>query len=476
MPMAQIAAGHFEPDTVSDGRKILVNLYTEENPTDAARTLRHMMRPGSRDRDTTNAITANVRGVGQADGHAGGKVLVVDGVTVRTFDTDLNTFSALTGNVAGSDAVQFAFSEVEAAILAGGNLFVSTGAAVAGVSDADWATLLSDHGETAVTGIASIGQRVIATYGNRFAYSDTLDFNNTTTLNFYTAESSPDALIGCQVLSGRLYLFGTETIELWVQTGNNDDPFRPQTGSVIQRGCLSAQTIEKLDNTIFFVGDDYTVRRINGLVAQIVSQPWVTRALRRENKADLIASTMEIDNHTFYILNGKLGCYVFDLSTNLWTKWQTYNKNSYDWAYVIEAAGNHYAGSREDGRFAELSRSFLSDYQSDATTFGTEIVLEFSAHLPTLGGRGPIPSIRIDGTKGRGSSADVNQEAIIEMRLSKDDGNTWGDWRPRSSGRQGQYGRRVIWRQNGRAREPQVIAHFRTNDPHLITGVAVGED
>ena len=290
--MAQIAAGHFEPDTVSDGRKILVNLYTEENPTDAARTLRHMMRPGSRDRDTTNAITANVRGVGQADGHAGGKVLVVDGVTVRTFDTDLNTFSALTGNVAGSDAVQFAFSEVEAAILAGGNLFVSTGAAVAGVSDADWATLLSDHGETAFTGIASIGQRLIATYGNRFAYSDPLDFNNTTTLNFYTAESSPDALIGCQVLSGRLYLFGTETIELWVQTGNNDDPFRPQTGSVIQRGCLSAQTIEKLDNTIFFVGEDYTVRRINGLVAQIVSQPWVTRALRRENKADLIASTM----------------------------------------------------------------------------------------------------------------------------------------------------------------------------------------
>lgn len=477
MPMAHVAAGHYEPDGIGDGRKVAKNLYSEPNENDPNRPMRHLVRPGSLDRDTGNILNTVPRGIGQTDGHANGHVLVVDDTIVRTFDPSSLAWGSLTGSLVGSDRAQMAFSEVEGAILSGGSIYVSTGSAVAAASDADYATLLSNHSQTAFTSITSLGQRLIATYGSRFCYSDTLDFNNTTTLSFYTAESSPDALVAAVALQGSLYLFGTETIERWIETGDNDAPFRPQTSSVMNRGCLARDTIVQLDNTLFFVGDDYAVYRLDGLTPRVISKPWVARKLRTENASDLIASVMELEGHSFYILSGKNGTYVCDAGNrHEWIVWETYGEDAYEWAHIVEAAGNHYAASRLYSRFAQLSRDYTSDYKPAANTFGTEIVFEFSAHLPVMGGRKAIPTIRVDGTKGRGSASDVNSDAFIEMALSKDNGITKGSYRARSTGKQGEFRKRAIWRQNGRAREPQVVAFFRSNDPAIINGVVVGAD
>lgn len=469
MPMARVAAGHYEPDGAGDGRKVCINLYSEPNENDPNRPMRHVLRPGSEDRDSGNVLTSIPRGIGQVDGHADGKILVVDGSVVRTVTTSA-AWGALTGTIAGSDRVRMAFSEVEGAILSGGQIYVSTGSAVAQASDADYATQLSNHSQTGFLDIASIGQRLLFIYGSRLGWSETLDFNNTATTYFLTTEDSPDANVALAVLNARVYVFGTETTQVFVQTGQEGaSAFRPQVGSTIQRGCLSKHTVQQLDNTLFWVGDDYNVYRLNGLTPVLLSKPWVARRLRSENVADLVATRMEIEGHSFYILSGVNGCYVYDALTNEWFLWQTYEQDTWEWAQLVEASGQYFAISRLNSALAELSRL-------NQTDLGEEIVIEWTAHLPVMGGRRPIPSIRVDGTKGRGSAADVNEDAFISMALSKDNGITLGTYRPRSIGKQGEYRKRAIWRQNGRAREPQVIAFFRSNDPQMINGVAVGED
>jgi len=469
MPMARVAAGHYEPDGVGDGRKVCINLYSEPNENDPNRPMRHVVRPGAADRDTGNVLTSTPRGIGQVDGHADGKMLVVDGSTVRTVTTS-GVWGSLAGSISGSDRVRMAFSEVEGAILSGGQIYVSTGTAIAQATDADYATHLSNHSQTDFLDIASIGQRLLFIYGSRLGWSDTLDFNNTATTYFLTTEDSPDANVGLSVLNARVYVFGTETTQVFVQTGQEGAAaFRPQVGSTIQRGCLSKHTIQQLDNTLFWVGDDYNVYRLNGLTPQLLSKPWLSRKLRAENIADLVATRMEFEGHSFYILNGANGCYVFDALTGEWFLWKSYGQNTLEWAQIVEASGSHFAISRLGSSFVQLGREF-------ATDLGVEIVLEWTAHLPVLGGRKAIPSIRVDGTKGRGSAADVNADAFISMALSKDNGITVGNYRPHSIGKQGEYRKRAIWRQNGRAREPQVIAFFRSNDPMMVNGVAVGED
>ncbi|MEM8615308.1 MAG: hypothetical protein AAGF20_00080 [Pseudomonadota bacterium] len=476
MPFATLASSHYVRDGIGDPQKILINAYSEENETDPQRRAKLVRRPGSRNLDTGAVIQSNLRGIGQADGHASGHIILIDDATVRTYDPDAGTYGTLTGTLTGSDRAQITFQALEGAILSGGDLFVSTGTSVAAVSDADWATLLSDHSQTDFTSITSISQRLIATYGDRAAFSDTLDFNNTTTLSYVTAESAPDGIVGAAVAGGLLYLFGSKTVEPWIPTGDSTLPFRVQR-PVIQRGCLARDTIKLLDNTLFFVADDYTVRRIDGVVTRVVSVPWVVRALEAENPSDLIASVMEVENHSFYIINGVKCCLVYDIPTQEWIGFQTYGSDTWAPTRIIQVGSQLYAAGRNDKTFVQLSRSYVSDNQADAGTFGTEIVVDFTAHVSVPGGRPAIPSIRLDGVRGRGAASDVTQEAMVEMALSKDGGNTFGPWRSRSLGRQGQYGRRPpIWRQNGRANEEQLIMRFRSNDFAAVTAVALGED
>lgn len=476
MPNAQVASSHYEPDGVGDGRKILINCYPEANPTDAGRPMRLIGIPGSIDADTGDTITGTIRGAVQTDGHAGGAILINDGTTVRTLDPSGPTWGTLTGTVAGTDRAQWTFSENEGACLSNGSLYVSTGSAIAAASDADWASLLSAHGQSAFSSVSTLGQRLLATYGSRFGFSDALDFNNTTTLSFYTAESHPDGLIAGVVLGREYYLFGTKVIEPWAETGDNDDPFAPILGREIRTGCLCRDGIAEVDNTLFFVANDYTVRRLSEGGSEIVSEPWLVRKLQSATVSSIHARRYQTENHDFYVLNTDVGCYVFDAATGAWHQRKSLNKDVWDWAYIVVKDGVWYAGERSGSRFAQLSRSYDSEYASSASTFGTEIVSEWTAHLPSMGGRKPISTIRFDGIRGRGSARDEFTEGYVSMRISRDNGNTWGNWRSKSSGALGEYRKRLIWRGNGRAREPQIICHFRSNDFAACSGVAVNED
>lgn len=479
MPMARVAGGHFIPDKVGEGRKACKNVFAEEYPSDANRPMRHYQRPGSLDLDTGGVLNNVPRGIAQIDGHASGKIMVNDGDIVRTVTTS-GVWGALTGSVAGTGRAQWAFSEVQGACLSGGRIFISDGSTITEESDADYELLLSNHSVTGgFTSIASIGQRLLFTFGSRLGWSDTLDFNSTVTTYFLTTEDSPDLNVAVYALNGIVHVFGTQTIQPFSQTGGEGAAaFRPINNSTIQRGCLARDTIVQLDNTLFWVGDNYEVYRMNGLTPQSVigENTWVTRRLRLENAEDLVASKLELDGQSFYMINGRFGCYVYSVKMQNWYLWETYEEDTWEWSQLVTVGGQHFGISRLYSSFAQIGREFESDMMPNASTYGTEIVWEVSAHLPVIGGRKPIPSIRIDGTKGRGSGSNGNEDAYVSMALSKDNGNTLGTYRPRSIGKQGEYRKRAIWRQNGRAREPQVIAFFRSNDPAMLTAIAVGED
>lgn len=479
MAEAQIAAGHYEPDGYGDARKFLVNLYTEPNGGDPARPVRLVNTPGSRLIDD-GAVLSAVRGLFQADGYAGGKLVVPDGATVRLYNVAADAWTSLTGTLAGSDRVRVAFGEVQAGLLANGTFYVSAsaGTSVAVASDADWATLLSDHGETAFTSIATMGQRALLTYGSRFAFSTTLEFNTTTTLSYYTAENAPDGIIAGVVLGDVYYVFGTQTIEPWIQTGDNDNPFSPIVGQVITRGAMARDAIVKLDNTLFFIGDDRAVYRLNGLTPQILNanDAWVTRYLQTVDAADVVCASMETEAHKFLFIwtPGKLIAY--DVATNTWQIRKTYGSDTWEWLHHVANDGRFFAANGSDA-LVELSRAYKSDRMADASTFGTEIVHEFTAHLPTKSGRPPIGQVRVEGTKGIGLSTGQGSSPVLQMAISRDKGNTFGPFRDRGLGAIGEYSARTSWEQNGLAGPEQVVLWFRWSDPvgFLPSRVAIGE-
>jgi hypothetical protein len=478
MAEAALASSHFEPDGYGDARKFLINYYVEPNGGDPQRSTRLVNTPGSRIIDDSGVLTSGVRGLFQADGFAGGKIVVPDGATIRLYDASAAAWSALTGSITGTDRVKAVFGEVQAGFLANGSLFQSDGASVAALSDGDWATLLSDAGETAFTSIATMGQRLLASYGSRFAFSTTLQFNTTTTLSYYTAEYAPDGIVGLAVIANTLMVFGTQSIQPWVETGDNDDPFSPIVGQEIDRGAACRDSIVKLDNTLFFVGDDYSVYRLNGLTPQIINanDPWVSRILQATAPADIVCSAIETEAHKFYVVRTPTRCMVYDIATQSWHLRQTYGSDTWEWMFHVAVDGKQYAAP-EGETLVELSRAYKSDRMADASTFGTEIVRYFSGHLPTNRGRPAIGQIRVEGTKGIGLSSGQGSNPLLQLAISRDKGNTFGAYRDRTLGAIGEYGARTSWEQNGRSEPEQTVLLFRISDPvgFLPSRVAIGE-
>lgn len=482
-----MAASHYEATRPGEARKILQNFYAEPNPTDPQRPIRLVPTPGTVRAGPEGSITGTIRGMDQADGHAQttylgenrGNVLIVDGNVVRKLDPVAETFTAMSGMVAGVDRVQWAFAQEEAACLGGGTIHVSTGTVIAPASDADWATLLSDHSQSGFTSIATLGQRLIASYGDRIAYSTALDFNATTTLNFYTAESSPDGIVALFTLGSVLWVMGRQTLEPWFQTGVNDDPLRTDVGAVIQRGCLARDTIAQIKGGIAFIGDDYQPYWLSGGGLREIgpSDKWLPDLLREVAKEDIICSAHEASGHAWYLVNTPNWCVAYDMTTQSFHKRQTYTTEGWEWAFHANAEGKDFVGSRTGSRVAVLTPSASSDYQADADTFGTEIVRKFSFHLSALRTGAPIGVVRLDADVGIAPLTGDFADPQVLLQWSKNKGQTFSPPRSRSSGSQGQYNREIRWERNGRARPEQVIGLITRSDPIRghINGVAVGE-
>lgn len=470
MPRAELASGHFERDVAGESERILINMYAEENGGDPSRPVRLATTPGSIDRDTGNVIQGNIRALGQSDAFASGKVLILDGTTLRTWVPSSGTFGTISGTVSGSDRADVSFTQTELALLSGGTLYVSDGTTITAVTDGDF--------PTTITSIASLGQRILMTSSDgKWYYTEVLDVDNIVATNFYSAESAPDNLIAVRVLGETALLFGGETIELWYgDATSTTDPFS-RASNVVQRGCLCRDGIQILQNTVFFVAEDRTVCQLIGPEPRIVSEPWIVRALKGVDAADIISTIYEDENHAFYCLNTPDDCMVYDLATQRWHKRKSNGSNTWDFVRIASEGDAHYAAKRTGSAFVELDRDYATDEQADANTLGNDIPREWSAHIPHDGGRPVLGAIFVEGSKGRGNASGDGSDPVIGLRVSKDSGNTWSSRRTRKIGAQGAYDERTKWERNGRGKRPQTVLKFDTDEPVKfdVTGVVWGQ-
>lgn len=342
-----------------------------------------------------------------------------------------------------------------------------------------FADLLLDGDVVTFTSVATLGQRGLLTFGPRFAFTDVLDVASISALNYYTAESSPDSLIAGRVVGELYYLFGSKTIEPWAQTGNADDPFSLQPGMTQQVGCFCRDGIIGADNTLFFVDDAGNPRRLAQGSSPILNpeDPWVSDLLRAAGAENIRGIVYQDRAHVFVGWRTPIGTVVYDVLTQQWHTRSTLNTDT--WRYTaIVTAGTRTFVADADGCFDELSRDYTSEHMADASTMGTEIMREFSAYLPTQSGRMAIKTAKLECAKGVGSATGQGSDPMVEMRQSKDGGNTFTSWRAKGIGRQGEYSKRTIWRRRGRAKDQGIVFEFRKSDPvkTAYLGVVINED
>lgn len=267
-------------------------------------------------------------------------------------------------------------------------------------------------------------------------------------LDFASAEGAPDDSDGLISDHREVWIFGGKSAEIFVNTGNSDQPFQRSGNAFIEHGCASAGTIAKADNTVFWLGSDDrgdgVVWRADGYTPVRISTHAIEHALSSYTLSDAIAMTYQQEGHVFYVLTFPTDSktWVYDAATQQWHEraWMkpgTGELSRWRANCMVFFNGHHLVGDYETGAVYALD---LDTYTDDG---GPMLARRRTITNESMQVRMFYHSLQIDMEAGVGTGNGQGFDPKVMLRYSNDGGHTWSNERSASMGKVGQYGARA---------------------------------
>lgn len=443
-----------------------VNFYAEIMPGNAKVPVALFGTPGLK----PHAEIGNgpIRGLIRMDSSeqpGSGYLFVVSGTSL--FRLSSNGDNINMGTIPGTAIVQMATNGTQIAILAGTestDLYIATVSTLTQVTDTDY---------PGATSVVFLDGYFIFTRTNtgQFFLSGSYDGTTFDALDFATAEGDPDNLVGAAVDHRELWLFGAKTIEVWYNSGAADFPFERLSGAFIERGTVALGSIAKLDNSLFWVGDDRVIYRADGYTPRRIS----THAIENElseypGLGDLVSFAYTQNGHAFYVLKkpGKF-TFVYDVATGLWHERESHNRDDYRVSTYETAFNRLLVGDDATGDIYALDPHF---YTENGETFISR------AAAPPLWAEGETATANtliLGFEPGVGLTTGQGSDPQAMLRWSDDGGRTWSSEKWRSIGPKGKYKQRAKWDRMGQFR--MRVYEVAVSDPvkRVVDSIAIAD-
>jgi len=316
-----------------------------------------------------------------------------------------------------------------------------------------------------------------------------LDGTSVDPLDFASAEGSPDGVVALISDHRELWVFGTDSVEVWYDSGAADFPLTRIQGAFNEIGCVAAFSVAKLDNGLFWLGTDARgqgiVYRANGYTGVRVSTHAIEWQIQQYgNISDAVAYTYQQDGHAFYVLSFPTGnaTWVYDVSTQAWheragfndgefTRHRSNNQCNFGGTIIVGDYENGniyqldletYADNGQIQKWLRSWRALMPGQNNFKRT--SQHTLQLNAETGVgLNGTMIAETIYLQTESGFYLLTESNDFLICDnqtpvtqgsnpqvmLRWSDDAGHTWSNehWAP--MGRIGQYGSRTFWRRLG---------------------------
>jgi len=269
-------------------------------------------------------------------------------------------------------------------------------------------------------------------------------------LDFAAAEGQPDNLVAILSDHREIFLFGTETIEVWYNSGASDFPFERNQGAFIEKGCGARYSVAKQNNTVYFIGSDLMVYQMTGYTPVRISTHAVEKTLKDVDLSDAFAYTYQDEGHLFYVLTipSRDITWCYDISTGAWHIRQSYQFGRHQSNNAIFFDSKTLVGDFQNGRIYQMAGNFYTDD-------GEPVVREFV--LPTVNnGREflTVDSLEFDMGTGVGLIRGQGDDPELRVYFSKDSGKTYSESFKRGRiGKVGEYLTRAKVNRFGAARQ-----------------------
>jgi hypothetical protein len=198
------------------------------------------------------------------------------------------------------------------------------------------------------------------------------DGTNWNALDFALKEGYPDNIAAILADHEELWVFGTDTTEVWQDTGDANFPLARIPGAFIHHGCIAPYSPVRLNTGVAWLSSDPQRGGIRALFAQgfqptdisfkAVPTIWETYS----TVADAVSFSYVEGGHEFWILTFPTAnaTWCFDATEGQWTQRGWWNGASNDrqrqmsHAYVF---GKHIVGDWSNGKLYQQAVSLLDD-------------------------------------------------------------------------------------------------------------------
>jgi hypothetical protein len=283
-----------------------------------------------------------------------------------------------------------------------------------------------------------------------------LDGTQIDPLDFASAEGNPDNIVSMIVDHREVWLFGSNSTEVWYNAGLSDFPLVRIQGAYNELGCAAPYSIAKMDNQIYWLGKDARgqgmVFRAAGYMGQRISTHAIEWQLQQyTDLSDAVGYTYQQDGHSFYVLNFPSAdtTWVFDVATSAWHERASFSNGEF----------NRHRGNSQMFFNGE---TVIGDYQNNKIyKFDLDVYADDGAIQKWLRSWRALPTgannltrtiqhaMQLDCETGVGLNIGQGSDPQVMLRFSDDGGHTWSNEHWKSMGRIGEYGNRTIWRRLG---------------------------
>lgn len=291
-----------------------------------------------------------------------------------------------------------------------------------------------------------------------------------------TAENSTDNIVGLGKTKGDLWIFGTDSVDLYYNAGNaSGSPFSPRRGLELQTGCGSVSSIVELDDLLIWLDNRGFIVQSNisplvrdnnsGYDLKIISDEAITTAILSYNTFnDAIACGYNDRGHLMYQITFPTAnkTWVFDYLSKTWHERSYYDSfsntlKSHLGQYYTKLGPLHIMSGYRDGKLYLQKKDVYTDNGVDIrrirTTSHQNLEFEFTT----------IHQVAIRMETGRAPVTGDGSDPYITLRYSNDGGHTWSNHMERSIGQIGEYSKPITWNRLGTARS--WIFEFSLSDP-----------
>ena len=307
---------------------------------------------------------------------------------------------------------------------------------------------------------------VCSTDSKKFIRSDSNQGLVWDALNFYTAESDPDEIVGLQVYNNRLFVLGSEVTE---EFANNAGVFQ-RTGFYIDKGLYAEFSTISTNNSFMWLGggtnEAAAVWTLSGNAPVKVSTTAIDVAIQdftSEQIEQAFSYSYAKDGAFFVGFSFPTRTFEINTITGKWNERTSQFVNTKGLVEVtrwrvnslVTAYNKVLCGDSEDGRIGSIEKDTYSEY-------GNEIVRTFST-IPLAEFGNALSVTRAELTMESGVGDLVTTDPKISLQTSKD-GKKFSDFLTRGMGKIGEYSRRIIWTRLGRFPRFSVF-RFKMSDP-----------